>query len=819
MADEDGADTLRPHPDYEPIRLIARGRCNKVFEAFETTLRRRVAIKQLDAGVNPQQASLFWREAQFLAASGHHNVVTVLGSDERRGWIITELMAGNVESKIAQGPMDPDLVRSVLRQALEGLAHFHRQSRIHGEIKPANLLVDDQGYIKLNASPGFLASDEFRVPLGCQRHVAPELLNPKAFGGVGPAVDFYCLGFTMLELLIGPGIENLFKGVAGEGKERDLAWLRWHHSHVETLPSLRQLVPDAPEDLVVVVDRLVSKRVSQRFACAEEALALMENTPLLRVPLDGEPTGNGRRRGPGAVIKGKPPTHREYAEQQEQSKDLWHQLCNSPQGAYLRSLWQQPAIRYAICGVGLLLFVLFLSAAIRPQPPRPPVKIAKGASSTGKKGNSPKPANTSGKVEPCRVAIVYPDSAASVSLEKLGENRVKSFRSNEDPSRWLLDEGRYWVAISIGNHEVLTDNVTVTKGVPASNQGTVGNDGHDGFRITYRKREENKVVIVPAPTPPPSGDSGKKHAVSDDPPESSKELSPPLRIVATTWKLPRALSPDQRKTYFQQVYAILDDAWMEEDYSLGTSTAQVAFEKAKSIHDDSRLHFAYSLFWWHRNRSDIAKDELMTAKKLEWDCWQEERARGTLPDDVPFPAPWRQLARYYLHHGDYDRAIAACDNLMRYCKKTQSTIQSADTVARTPYDSLVFGILAENVQFARNGIQFIKDNCARGSRMAPREVDRIADHEAANLSESPTCSSYAALFGEIRNHDRKKGGAASPAETTTPLAGDVYLNLALERNLMLDAACREMECLRKTDSGSVAYAGGSASPSLSLSRN
>src|SRR5947209_7738179 len=119
-----------------------------------------------------------------------------------------ELMQGSLADKLAEGSLPADLVRSALRQALGGLAALHASRKFHGDVRPANLLFNDQGRIKLSDSAGIALGGEVLRPTGSSKYLAPELLNP-TFGEVGVAVDLYCLGFTALELLKGPAFDKL----------------------------------------------------------------------------------------------------------------------------------------------------------------------------------------------------------------------------------------------------------------------------------------------------------------------------------------------------------------------------------------------------------------------------------------------------------------------------------------------------------------------------------------------------------------------------------------------------------------------------------
>jgi serine/threonine-protein kinase len=275
---------MKNHPTYEVLEQIGRGNAATVYRAHDLALRRYVAIKELDEKLHgdPRQMEHFWEEAQFLANLKHDNIVQIHGLDKERGWIIMELMKGSLDAKVAEGPLPPDLVRSVLRQVLSALDTLHGLKKLHGGVKPANLLIDEHGRVKLSDSAGIALTEELRRPTGSAKYLAPELLNPE-FGEVSTQVDLYCLGLTALEMLKGPSFDKLFKGVGGQAGDPELGWMRWHSSSGEVLPPVKELLPSVPPDLAIVVDKLLKKHATERYATAGAALKDLENKPLVLV--------------------------------------------------------------------------------------------------------------------------------------------------------------------------------------------------------------------------------------------------------------------------------------------------------------------------------------------------------------------------------------------------------------------------------------------------------------------------------------------------------------------------------------------------------
>jgi len=302
---------MKDHPNYEVFEEIGRGSSATIYRAHDLSLKREVAIKELSEKLrkDPRRMQDFWEEAQFLAGIRHENIVQIHGIDQERGWIIMEMMRNSLDNLIETKGLPHDLVRSVLQQALEALKCLHARDKLHAGIRPASLLIDDQGRIKLSDSAGITVGGEFRKPTGSSKYLAPELVNPQ-FGAVGPGVDLYNLGFAALELLLGrQAFEKFFKGVGSGAVDPEIGWMRWHSSPAEKLPAVRDLAPTLPDDMIRVLHKLTRKDVSQRYGSAAEALADLENRDIVLVkeadrlrPKGVKPTG-----GPAVVAVGAAP--------------------------------------------------------------------------------------------------------------------------------------------------------------------------------------------------------------------------------------------------------------------------------------------------------------------------------------------------------------------------------------------------------------------------------------------------------------------------------------------------------------------------------
>ncbi|MGQ9820791.1 MAG: protein kinase domain-containing protein [Thermogutta sp.] len=279
---------------YQVIEKIGSGDFAQVFRARDQELGRDVAIKEIYPQYlqSPKQLERYWRESQLLASLQHPHIITIYDVVRSRGWLVLELMRGNLQQSASTGPIDVDFLREILIGSLEALDFLHGNGIIHGDIKPSNLLLDGQGRVKLgDFGLARRATDEGGSLLkGTTKYMAPELISAQ-FGQVGPAGDLYSLGFTAYELLCGPDFSLLFPGLSAFGRDRQIAWMMWHSSPDQRLPPIRRTLEGVPEDLAETVDRLVIKEQSRRLGSAREALRMLTMRspgPLVLPPAEPE---------------------------------------------------------------------------------------------------------------------------------------------------------------------------------------------------------------------------------------------------------------------------------------------------------------------------------------------------------------------------------------------------------------------------------------------------------------------------------------------------------------------------------------------------
>jgi len=252
---------------YRVIDRVGEGGMGVVYRAHDTKLSRDVALKFMLHALrfNSEHGDRLRREARALAALNHPNIVTIhdIGDAEGMPFLVLEWVGGGALSDSSL--RSPRSTREFLRVALpvaEALGEAHDHGIVHRDVKPANVLVSDEGRIKL-ADFGLakfrdLDRDVTRTAgtVGTVAYMSPE----QASGGeVGPPSDIYSFGVLAYELLTG---QRPFGG-AGPGAVI-AAIVSGRHT---PLSDMRKGLPDG---LAAVVERCLEKEPRARFQSGKD---------------------------------------------------------------------------------------------------------------------------------------------------------------------------------------------------------------------------------------------------------------------------------------------------------------------------------------------------------------------------------------------------------------------------------------------------------------------------------------------------------------------------------------------------------------------
>ncbi len=259
----------RQFGDYELLEMIGEGGMGVVYSARQTSLDREVAIKLLAAGpwASHDYIERFRREAQNAARMQHPNIVAIyeVGSAEELHFFSMRLIRGaSLASTLKdKGRFAPREAATLLRTVAEAVDYAHRLGVLHLDLKPANVLIDENG-VPYVADFGLarrldqgLAADNDEVS-GTPSYMAPE----QATAGVQkitPATDIWGLGAILYELVtgrppfLGDSAQNTLKLVV-QGQ----------------LPSPRRHNADLPRDLEAIILKCMAYKTTNRYTDARE---------------------------------------------------------------------------------------------------------------------------------------------------------------------------------------------------------------------------------------------------------------------------------------------------------------------------------------------------------------------------------------------------------------------------------------------------------------------------------------------------------------------------------------------------------------------
>lgn len=251
---------------YKIIKKLGTGGMATVYLAEDQELGRRIAIKILNSkhAADQQFVERFRREASSAAGLSHPNIVQIYdrGNAEGTYYIAMELIDGRSlkELVIQRGPSPILVAVNYGRQILAALRFAHRNGVVHRDIKPHNVLVDDEGRIKVTdfgiARAGASEMTEVGSIIGTAQYLSPE----QARGApVDDRSDLYSVGVLLYELLTG---EAPYSG------DTPVEIAMKHLSAIPEPPSVKR--PEIPPALDAVVLRALAKSPDDRYQSAEE---------------------------------------------------------------------------------------------------------------------------------------------------------------------------------------------------------------------------------------------------------------------------------------------------------------------------------------------------------------------------------------------------------------------------------------------------------------------------------------------------------------------------------------------------------------------
>lgn len=258
---------------------LGEGGFGQVFEAWDSKLRRKVALKRLkDVGPSMAGTDLI-REARLAASLRHPAYVQIYAVEEDGDGqtIVMELIDGlTLKQVLSTGPIAGRTAVDIVRQVAEAMEEAHQQGLVHGDLKPSNIMLERSGKVRIldfglaahmnvDATTSSVGSD----PQGTIAYMAPELLN-----GARASVlsDVYALGVVLFELLTGQRPFRELNGLALAAASVQSSSLAW------------EFPADLDGALVRTIHSMTARQPEQRMQSMQAVVATLSGGAAVPVP-------------------------------------------------------------------------------------------------------------------------------------------------------------------------------------------------------------------------------------------------------------------------------------------------------------------------------------------------------------------------------------------------------------------------------------------------------------------------------------------------------------------------------------------------------
>jgi beta-lactam-binding protein with PASTA domain/predicted Ser/Thr protein kinase len=301
---------------YKLLRRIGSGGMADVWLAEDPHLQRRVALKILHRrfAQDREFVERFRREAEAAASLSHPNIVAVFDRGDVEGtyYIAMQLLEGRSLKELIDQGLTPEQTTALVRQVLEAAGYAHRHGVVHRDLKPQNVIVDDEGVATVTdfgiARAGASEITQAGSVMGTPHYLSPEQAQGQAVTAVS---DLYSVGVILYEALAGRVPFEADSAVAIAMKQ------------VSTAPQRPSSIsPAVSPALDAVVMRALEKDPGQRFQSAEAFIAALDAAG--RDPsAEGGGTAAFAPLPPPAVIPGEEGVEGDPEEEDRRRRRLW----------------------------------------------------------------------------------------------------------------------------------------------------------------------------------------------------------------------------------------------------------------------------------------------------------------------------------------------------------------------------------------------------------------------------------------------------------------------------------------------------------------
>ena len=257
---------------FEILDRLGQGAMGVVYKARDPRIGRLVALKTITTGLAEDPALLerFYHEAHSAGALQHPNIVTIyeLGEADHIPFIAMEYLTGQSLDKLIEGHRMLPLSQKVgyVAYLCRALAYAHKQGVVHRDVKPANVMVTTEGIVKVVdfgiARIAETSKSQTGLVIGTLGYMSPQQIE----GGRADArSDIWAAGILFYELL---AYRRPF-----DGENYGALML---NVMTQPMPPLAETASGTPPDVAAVVERMLRKKIDERFQSMEEVLIELE---------------------------------------------------------------------------------------------------------------------------------------------------------------------------------------------------------------------------------------------------------------------------------------------------------------------------------------------------------------------------------------------------------------------------------------------------------------------------------------------------------------------------------------------------------------
>ena len=344
---------------YEVIRSIGEGGMANVYLAYDTILDRNVAVKVLRGDLSGDEKFVrrFQREALSASSLAHPNIVEMydVGEDNGVYFIVMEYIEGKTLKQLLKkrGTLTLSESIDIMLQLTDGMAHAHDSYIIHRDLKPQNIMIKDDGQIKITDFGIAMALNATQLTqtnsvMGSVHYLPPEQASGKR---CTTKSDIYSMGIIFYELLSG---SLPFKG--DNAVEIALKHMR------DPLPSLREENSAIPQSIENIIRRATAKNPKNRYENAkemhEDLLRALDDDRINEEPLKFKYPEHDE------VKKVKPVPKKEDGEDKEETEDTGDLVSKVDDETKKDKRNKKVIIILSIVFVVLVLAILFVALVL-----------------------------------------------------------------------------------------------------------------------------------------------------------------------------------------------------------------------------------------------------------------------------------------------------------------------------------------------------------------------------------------------------------------------------------------------------------------------